>query len=87
MGEPVRSITKEKQSVFDAKFGKEEKICIRDIESPIGAELINFEVYSTSLGTPEDIKEPFAHIKIEDHKTLKDLKTEILKACSWSNKE
>ena len=45
MGEPVRSVTKEKQTIFDAHFGKEEVICIRDINSPIGSELMPFTLY------------------------------------------
>lgn len=54
MGEPVRSITKEKQSIFDAGFSAEEIICIRDLNSPIGSELLHFEVFETKSGSPED---------------------------------
>ena len=54
MGEPVRSVTKEKQSIFDAHFGKEEVICIRDLNSPIGSELMPFTIYETKTGSPED---------------------------------
>lgn len=31
MGEPVRSVTKETQSIFEANFSREETICLRDI--------------------------------------------------------
>jgi hypothetical protein len=31
MGEPVRSITKETQSIFEANFSREEIICLRDV--------------------------------------------------------
>ena len=69
MGEPVRSVTKEKQSIFDAHFSKEELICIRDVNSPIGSELMPFTIFETKLGSPEDIKE-ICSVKIEEHKTL-----------------
>lgn len=30
-------------------------MCLRDIESPIGSELMIFDVYVTKNGTPEDV--------------------------------
>jgi hypothetical protein len=36
-GEPIRSLTREKSSLFEVNFGREELISLRDIHSPIGA--------------------------------------------------
>jgi hypothetical protein len=41
LGEPVRSLTREKHTLFELNFGREETVCIRDINSPIGAELVH----------------------------------------------
>lgn len=36
-GEPIRSLTREKLTLFEANFGREELLCLRDVHSPIGA--------------------------------------------------
>lgn len=64
MGEPVRSLTREQLTVFEANFGREETICLRDIYSPIGAELVYLQVFNTTTGTPDSVQREGIHVKI-----------------------
>jgi hypothetical protein len=64
-GEPIRSLTRDKLTIFEANFGREELICIRDINSPIGAELVHLEVFCTPTGSPDSVEKESIHIKIE----------------------
>jgi hypothetical protein len=52
MGEPSRCVHKEKLTIYDAKFGRQEKVCLRDVDSPIGTELKVFDIFETKIGTP-----------------------------------
>lgn len=65
MNEPVRSLTREQLTVFEANFGREETVCLRDIYSPIGTELVYLEVFTTISGSPDTTVKEGIHVKIE----------------------
>jgi len=52
-------------TLFEANFGREETVCLRDIHSPIGEELVHLEVFSTTTGCPDTATKEGIHIKIE----------------------
>ena len=77
-GEPIRSLTREKLTIFEANFSREELICLRDIHSPIGSELVHLEVFQTLTGSSDSIEKESFHIKIEESKTVGDLKQQLI---------
>ena len=39
--QPIRSLNREHLTIFEANFGREDTVCLRDIYSPIGEELVH----------------------------------------------
>jgi hypothetical protein len=72
--QPIRSLNREHLTLFEANFSREETVCLRDVYSPIGEELVHLEVYSTKTGSPDSTTKEGIHVKIEEFKTVNDLK-------------
>ena len=60
----MRSLNREHLTVFEANFGREETVCLRDIYPPIGAELVHLEVFTTLTGAPDSTQKEGIHVKI-----------------------
>ena len=64
LGEPLRSLTREKSTLFEYNFGREELICLRDLGSPIGSELVHMEIFQTLTGSPDSCEPTEIYIKL-----------------------